>query len=351
MLRKKSRRGAAAITLHHVAEVAGVSPMTVSRVIGGIATVNREMRERVEAAIASTGYAPNSAAQKLASGGITRIGVLYGNPSASFTSEMLIGLVEASSRLGCQLVLKKCPHPRQAAALGKALIQAQVNGVILPTPLCDDQQLAAMFAAANIPSLALGASIANGHRLALLIDNVLAAREVTKYLIRMGHHDIGFVRGHPAQVDSEQRFQGFASALQEAGLPLRENWVKQGDYSYRSGVEAADQLLSGRHRPSAIFASNDEMAAGALAAAHRRGLEVPDQLSIAGFDDTALAITVWPSLTTIRQPIADMSDRALEMMVEEIRRRSKRPPQPRSVTIKLKLIKRESVSRFHPEAG
>ena len=347
MSRKKSRRGGAAITLHHVAEVAGVSPMTVSRVIGGIATVNQEMRERVEAAIASTGYAPNVAARNLASGGITRIGILYGNPSASFTSEMLIGLVEASSRLGCQLILKKCPDPGQAMALGEALIQAQVSGVILPAPLCDDQQLAALFAAADIPSLALGASIANGHRLALLIDNVLAAHEMTRHLIAMGHRDIGFVRGHPAQLDSEQRFQGFASAMQEAGLPLHDNWVKQGDYSYRSGVKAADQLLASRNRPSAIFASNDEMAAGALAAAHRRGFEVPDQLSIAGFDDTALATTIWPSLTTIRQPIAEMADRALEMMIEDIRRRSKRVAQSRSVTVKLKLIKRESVSKFH----
>ena len=351
MSAKKSRRGAAAITLHHVAKVAGVSPMTVSRVIGGVPTVNREMRERVEAAIARTGYAPNAAAQKLASGGITRIGVVYGNPSASFTSEMLIGLVEASSRLGCQLVLKKCKSPSQAAAHAEALVQAQVHGVILPTPLCDNARLAALFAAAEIPTLALGGAIPNGHRLALLIDNVRAAREMTRHLISMGHRDIGFVRGHRAQIDSEQRFLGFEAALREAGLPLREDWVKQGDYSYRSGVEAADELLAGPHRPSAIFASNDEMAAGALAAAHRRGLEVPDQLSIAGFDDTALAKTVWPSLTTIRQPVADMSDRALEMMVEEIRRRSKRVPQPRSVTIKLKLIKRESVSQFHPEAG
>ena len=328
-----------------------MSPMTVSRVIGGVPTVNREMRERVEAAIARTGYAPNAAAQKLASGGVTRIGVLYGNPSASFTSEMLIGLVEASSRLGCQLVLKKCQTPGQAVVHAEALVQAHVHGVILPTPLCDDARLAALFAAAAIPSLSLGGAIPNGHPLALLIDNVFAARAMTRYLIGMGHRDIGFVRGHRAQIDSEQRFLGFKSALQEAGLPLREDWVKQGDYSYRSGVEAADQLLSVPHRPSAIFASNDEMAAGALAAAHRRGLEVPDQLSIAGFDDTALAVTVWPSLTTIRQPIAEMSGRALEMMVEDIRRRSKRVPQPRSVTIKLKLIKRESVSRFHPEAA
>lgn len=318
--------------------------MTVSRVIGGIATVNREMRERVEAAIAQTGYAPNPAAQKLASAGVTRIGVLYGNPSTSFTSEMLIGLVEASSRLGCQLILKKSPHPRAAKALAEALVQASVQGVILSTPLCDDQELAALFAAAGITSLAFGAAMADGHRLALLIDNAQAAREMTNYLIGMGHRDIAFVRGHSAQMDSEQRFLGFASALREAGLPLREDWVKQGDYSYRSGMEAADELLSGQTRPSAIFASNDEMAAGALAAAHRRGIDVPHQLSIAGFDDTALATAVWPSLTTIRQPIADMADRALEMMVEDVRRRGKRMPFPRAEIVEVTLIKRESVS-------
>lgn len=345
MTGKKTRRGAAAITLHDVAKAAGVSPMTVSRVIRGETSVNQEMREQVEATIARTGYSPNPAARGLASGGVTRVGILYGNPSASFTSDMLVGLLEGGSRLGCQLILKRCDDPVHACDHARALVQAKVQGVILSAPLCDNQNLATYFAEVRVPSLALGAASDNGHPLSLLINNQAAAGDLTRYLIKMGHRDIGFVRGHVSQLDSEQRLQGFLSALQDAGLPLRADRITQGDYSFRSGMEAGDRLLSRSDRPTAIFASNDEMAAGVLAAAYRLRLDVPTELSVVGFDDSAIAATSWPGLTTMRQPIAEMGAQALEMMIGELRGRGKRRKlAQRSLTLQLKLVERESVS-------
>lgn len=317
--------------------------MSVSRVLSG-APVGEKIRERVDAAILETGYIPNPAARLLARGEIMRIAVMHGNPSTSFTSEMLVGLIEASSEIDCQLKLERCGEPKIWQAVARQLIRTRVNGVILSTPLCDSPELIALFEAAGIPSLSLGTGRKIGASLAVAIDNRAGASAMTRYLIAMNHRDIAFICGHPDQADSAERREGFLAAMNEAGLSVRDDRIIAGDYSYRSGISAAEALLSGDNRPTAIFASNDEMAAGALAVAHRLGIEVPRQLSVAGFDDTALAKTIWPSLTTVRQPIDEMARQAVAMIVDHIRAQHRGSASGIfSTTAELTIVERESV--------
>ena len=343
---RKKRRSNSVVTLHDVAKRAGVSPMTVSRFLDG----SREVRDaaRVRAAIAALGYSPNTAARSLASAGAMKIGLLYGNPSATFTSEFLVDLLENTRRTGCQLVVEKCLTSRRIKTAAAKLIKERVDGVILPTPLCDLPALLAQLELADMPTVVVGTGREIHKGLSLRIDNVRAAQEMTTYLLSLGHRDIAFILGHPRQIDTRQRYEGFVAALKAVGLRVPAKRVRQGQYTFRSGFNAATKLLMPKDRPTAIFASNDYMAAGALAAAHRMKLEVPRDLSIVGFDDTPLAYTIWPSLTTIRQPVDKLTRLAVQLLIEDIRhRRSGKPALQRQEVVKLTLVKRGSAARIH----
>jgi LacI family transcriptional regulator len=160
----------------------------------------------------------------------------------------------------------------------------------------------------------------------------------------LGHRRIAFINGHPNQTASGQRFRGYIEGMTEAGLSVGTDQVAQGYFTYRSGLEAAEKLLD-TFKPTAIFASNDDMAAATMAVAHRKGLDVPGDLSVAGFDDTPLATTVWPELTTVRQPIADMAREAVRLLVEQIRgRRGRAVPQAVHKVAKFTLVKRDSTA-------
>jgi len=319
--------------------------MTVSRVIGGQTNVSEAKRARVNAAIEKLGYSPDAAARTLAGAGTFRVGLLYGNPSATFNSEFLVDLVESSGRIGCQLLLEKCSTMPKAQASAQKLISRGIDSVLLPTPLCDSLTLAQQFEQSGIPAVAVGTGREDAPGLSLRIDNFRAAQEMTRYLLELGHRDIGFILGHPRQIDSAQRYEGFAAALRTAGLPIHPERIKQGQYTYRSGLLAAEELLKADDRPTAIFASNDDMAAGALATAHHLKLDVPRDLSIVGFDDTPLASTIWPQLTTIRQPVKKLTQLALTMAIEEVRRRrAGKEPTQRQEIVKLTLVKRDSAS-------
>jgi LacI family transcriptional regulator len=189
----------------------------------------------------------------------------------------------------------------------------------VPPPLCDDGPLLEALVRAQVPF----AQIASGSPLpgvpAVSICDEDAAHAMTAHLVALGHRRIGFIAGDRNQTAAALRLAGYERALCEAGLTLSDALVAPGDFTYRSGFEAAEWLLSQTPRPTAIFASNDDMAAAVIAAAHRHRLEVPRDLSVCGFDDTAMARTVWPEITTIRQPIAEMARRATIRLVETVR--------------------------------
>jgi LacI family transcriptional regulator len=317
--------------------------MTVSRVTSGSPSVIAETRARVQAVINELGYVPNVDARNLKSPGQRKIGLLYGNPSASYSNELVVSVLGSLSRLGYQLLLEKCASRRSERSCAEKVIKGGVSGVILPTPLCDSIELLHQFDEAGIPTVLVGTGRENASGSSVRIDNFRAAHEMTRYVQSLGHHKIGFIQGHPQQIDSAQRYQGYREAMREAGLPINTDWVKQGYYTYRSGLTAGEEILSGRHRPTAIFASNDDMAAGALTAAHKLRISVPEELSVVGFDDSPVANIVWPSLTTIRQPIEKLTKLALSMLLEEIKRhRSGAPRTDQQKVIRLSLVERES---------
>lgn len=347
MAQKTSRRGGKSVTIHEVARHAGVSPMTVSRVVNGESNVREATRAKVAASIKALHYSPNLAARSLAGADAVRVGLLYSNPSAAYLSEFLVGSLEQASLSGCQLSIEKCDGPDTERAAIQRLANTGADGIILPPPLCDSVEAQQAVLAAGLPGVVVATGRPAREFSAISIDDFEAAHTMTRRLIALGHTRIGFIIGHPNQTASEQRYKGFLAGMEEAGLEVGPKQVAQGYFTYRSGLEAAETLLRAPKRPTAVFASNDDMAAATIAVAHRMGLDVPRDLTIAGFDDTPLATTVWPALTTVRQPIAQMARDAVKLLLDEIRR--KREGEPASVRHQLAeftIVPRESTSRL-----
>ena len=283
MPKKSGRRSGRVITIHDVAQHAGVSPMTVSRVINGESNVREETRARVAASVAALRYLPNQAARSLASADATHIGILYANPSANYLSEFLLGSLEQSSLSGCQLVIEKCEGAESEVEAIRRLVKGGIDGVVLPPPLCDSEESLKAVREAGISAVLVASGKPAPDMSALSINNFEAARAMTRHLLELGHRRIGFINGHPNQTATGQRFHGYVEAMTEAGLSVDADQVAQGYFTYRSGLEAAEKLLDSG-RPTAIFASNDDMAAATMAVAHRRGLDVPSDLAVTGFD-------------------------------------------------------------------
>lgn len=348
--KRKSRRGDAP-TIEDVAKRAGVSPMTVSRVINGASHVRPAARDAVKEAIAVLKYAPNRAARSLAGGGQIRLGLLYSNPSAAYLSEFLVGSLDQASRSDVQLVVEKCERGKSEEASARHLIASGIDGILLPPPLCDSPGLIALLVAEQVTAVAVATGQPADGVSAVSIDDFAAAEAMTRHIIAQGHGRIGFIIGNPDQTASARRLEGYKAALFGAGIAVDDALIEQGLFTYRSGLEASEALLDLPQPPTAIFASNDDMAAAAVAVAHRRGLDVPGDVSVCGFDDTTLATAIWPELTTVRQPIAEMSRAAVEMLVAEINaRRQGSTPEPRRLILDFALIKRESDGKPVPSA-
>lgn len=319
MTKRASRRRNSGPTISDVAKRAGVSQMTVSRVINGTGNVRPATQQMVDEAIAALRYAPNPAARSLAGAGQCRIGIIYGNPSAGFLSEFLVGGLDQASRTDTQLLLEKCEMDGHEVEVARHLVSSGIDGVILPPPFCEREDVLDILEAANIPTVALATGKRQNCCMAVSIDDRRAAFEMTAHLISLGHVRIGFVKGDPSISASTQRLLGYSDALADAGIAYDDTLIADGSFTYRSGLGAAEQLLAMADRPTAIFASNDDMAAAAVAVAHRLGLDIPRQITVCGFDDTVLSTAIWPELTTIRQPIADMTRAAVDMLVATVR--------------------------------
>lgn len=337
------RRQSGRPTVNDVARLAQCSPMTVSRVINGSSGVREDTRVAVEAAIKELDYAPNKAARSLAGVSQIRLALLYVNPSAAYLTELLIGGMDAASRLDAHLVIERCDVGEDKERLINKLTASGIDGFILPPPLSDDAELLALLRRLRAHAMLIGPGQAAAHHGAVMIDDYQAALDMTKHILALGHRRIGFIIGNPAQSVSALRLAGFRDSMLNAGVAIDEALIQQGEFTYRSGMDAAAKLLAMKDRPTAIFASNDDMAAGCVAAAHRMRLDVPRDLTVCGFDDTALASTIWPELTTIRQPIREMAENAIDLLVQDIRlERQKQPRKPCHVSLDYTFIQRES---------
>lgn len=344
-MERQKRRSTQAVTIREVAARAGVSSMTVSRVINKDDKVHESTRALVETAIRELHYTPNPAARRLAGSDALRIGLLYSNPSSAYLSEFLVGALDETSREGHQLVVEKCAGTAKAEAAVTRLLAGGVNAFILPPPLCEAKPILALVQQANVLAVAVAPGRPNPSLATIRIDNYQAAREMTEHLLALGHRHIGFIKGNRNQSASEMRQRGFVDAVKAAGLGPDDYVMEQGRFDYASGLEAAERLLARPDRPTAIFAANDDMAAATISVAHRLRLDVPTDLSVAGFDDTLIATTVWPALTTIRQPIAAMGKAAVSVLDAAMRAKWTEGRQhPEQCLLAHKLIRRESTA-------
>jgi LacI family transcriptional regulator len=337
------RRQHAKVTATEVARLAGVSPMTVSRVINGDARVRESTREAVNRAIEKLGYSPNKAARSLASASQVQVALLYANPSSAYLSAMLLGVLEQARQSDTQILLVECGPDQDAAAVLRSALRSGADGILVAPPAADDPNVIEMIKRGQINAVTIGTEHPEDGIASVRIDDYEAAKVMTRHIIALGHRRIGYIMGSPEHRSTCLRLSGYRDALTEAGLEVNQELVVQGDYSYRSGLRAADQLLNLRPAPTAIFASNDDMAAATVATAHRYSIGVPRGLTVCGFDDTFLATTIWPELTTIRQPVADMSQTAIELLVRNTRAlRAGQVPPCEHVELEFQLIPRQS---------
>ncbi|NRA30523.1 MAG: LacI family DNA-binding transcriptional regulator [Parvularculaceae bacterium] len=305
------------ITIADVAKAANVSAMTVSRVVNRDPKVKDQTRRLVEEVIKQLNYTPNVVARNLATGVAPRIAILRGNPSHAYVSELLFGALEEASRLGVQLIVEQADADLKPETLA-ARFGNEWDAVIVPPPMSDIPGIRKIIREHWFPSVFIGSAKPSDDTQEIRIDDRQAAYELTQYLISKGHQRIGFIKGNPNQSVSAQRYAGYCQAIEQQGISLDPELTQPGLFTYKSGAEASDGLLRLKAPPTAIFASNDDMAAGALATAAAHGLSVPEQLSVVGFDDSPIASLVWPALTTVRQPVSAMGSMAINTAFQDL---------------------------------
>lgn len=308
-------------TIDDVAALAGVSIKTVSRVVNNEPNVRPATREKVETAIASLDYRPNLSARSLAGNRSYLLGLVYGQPGAHYVLDIQEGVLEICRPQGYELVVHPANHrdPELINDVSELILEKRVDGVMLTPPISDNMDVINKLKHMGIPFVRVAPTEEKHLSPYVETNDAEASYDMTCQLIAMGHTRIGFICGHPDHRAITLRFEGYKAALVENQIPINDALVEFGDNSFESGEGCGRRLLQAKQRPTAIFAANDDMAAGVMMAAHQLGLEIPAQLSVAGFDDTPVAHQIWPSLTTIRQPIRQMAKKATDLLLKQLR--------------------------------
>lgn len=295
---------------------------TVSRVLNHEPNVSEATRLAVEAAVARLQYRPNPSARVLAGRRSYLVALLYDNPSGNYLMEVEQGVLDACQSQHYHLMLAPLIYAaRDVVDQAEALVlQSRLDGVVLTPPLTDNATLLARLDALDIPYASISPKEQH-RRVGVVLDERSAVCEMVGYLVSLGHRRIAHIKGHPAHGASVWRLAGYRDGLKQAGLRSDAALVVDGEFSHESGVAAANQLFDLAQPPSAIVAANDDMAAGVICAAFERGLTVPGDVSVCGFDDTPIARQIHPALTTVRQPTREMGRLAGLELLKEIRER------------------------------
>lgn len=342
------------VTIDDVAALARVSIKTVSRVINDEPNVSPATRDKVNKAIQRLKFRPSRAAKSLVSRKAFTIGLLYDNPCAYYVANVQAGVLDSCTGQGYDLIVHPRSSPgydicREVVALYH---QARFDGLILTPPLCDNETILATLADEGIPTTLIAPGVPSAGVPSVVTDDEQASHAMTRHLLELGHRRIAFVAGHPDHLAVQRRTAGYRLAMAEAGAPAGDDMVIPGFNSFNCGVEAGRKLLDRDRRPTAIFAANDEMAAGVLAFAQERGLRIPGDVSLAGFDDIPIATQLWPSLTTVGQPIRQMAARATALLFDIIADRSPASEGvPELLPSRLVIRRSTSAPRGAPPAG
>ena len=310
------------VTITDVARAANVSIKTVSRVVNGEPNVRDDTRARVQRAILDLDYRPNPSARSLATQRSYLIALIYDDPAAyeapssGYVVNLQQGLLAACNSAGFDLLIHPADYRDRAtiANIEKMIAHARPDGLVLAAPLSNMPDVVAAIEDSGTPLVRLSRGpCASGQFIET--DDADAAQAMTEYLASLGHRRIGFVAGHRKHAAVAERRAGYEAGLRAAGLTPDPELVWDGDNSVAAGEQAAEHLLALPAPPTAIFAANDDMAAGVIRTAYRLGVSVPDELSVAGFDDISLAQQIYPALTTVRQPLVAMAERAGRLLL------------------------------------
>lgn len=311
------------VRIQDVADAAGVSMKTVSRVLNNEPNVRSDTRRRVEEAMASLQYRPNHCARSLAGQRSFVVTLAYDNPSRNYLMEIQSGVLEACRAHNYNLLLAPVSYGR-AGCIDEIIAVVEhsgSDGVILVPPLTDNAELLAHLQQHRIPSASISPRIQEG-RIGAKVDEPTAVRDLMASLIGLGHRRIAHIKGHPDHGACAWRHSGYRFALEQAGIAYDPALVVEGEFTFESGIAGARKLLDMARPPTAIFAANDDTAAGVLRVAGERALSVPRDLSVFGFDDTPISRHVYPALSTVHQPTRDMGRMATLELLAHIRNAS-----------------------------
>ena len=330
------------VTIRDVAKAAGVSTATVSRALNEAELVTEATRRKVLEAIERLGYRPNAVARGLTTKKTKTIGLIVSDIMNPFYPEVARGVEDVTSTYGYSIILCNTDrNPKKEAAYINLLIEKRVEGIVFAS-LPTDRTLLVNLERSGIPWVSAGNAIANMEQDCVVVDNVLGAYQAIQHLIGLGHKRIGHITGPLHEPVTQERIEGFRRAAANYGLDPDELPVIEADYRQVGGYAAALKMLALTPPVTAIFAGNDLMAIGALEAAHERGLKVPEDLAIVGFDDIPIAALHTIQLTTVAQPKAEIGSLAARMLLDKIERLSTGENHPNKVVLVPKLIVRRT---------
>ena len=334
------------VTIQEVADLAKVSPKTVSRVINNEPRVRSDTRARILEAIETLNYRPNLNARGLASNRSFLIGLFCEKPG-DYLSEFQAGAVARCRESSLHLMVEPwdVDSPMIDRQIDTLLGQLRLEGVILLPPLSDHPVVLKKLHEASIPIVRIAPKNHLSRTPSIGIDDYAAARQITSHLASLGHRRIGFMLGRPEHGATEQRYRGFVDEMRDRQLPIDSDLVQTGNFVFGDGLLCAERMLRAAAPPTAIFASNDDMAAAAISMARKIGLDLPGQLSVAGFDDAPVASMIWPELTTVRQPVAEMARIAADLIIQLEPRRNGWPERIPRQLLAHELVIRNSTAR------
>jgi LacI family transcriptional regulator len=310
-------------TIVDVARRAEVSIKTVSRVINNEPHVSLATRRRVRQVVEELGFEANSAARGMRSLKPERSHVLahfYGGPGGIYVNDIQLGMMSRCRAVGYSLVIEELDYqcPEADARLRSLLRRVRPDGVVLTAPLTDNDMIRRVIEDAGIPFVPVTPLYEAANVPSVRMDERLAAYQLTQHLIAYGHRRIGFLRGRPNHAGAQLRLEGFEQAMREAGLPIDPALVEVGEFRYFFTIPLAQRMLLRPDRPTAVFASNDEMAAAVIKVAHELEMKLPEELSVVGFDDIPAAEMLWPPLTTVRQPVDKLGAAAADLLFDRL---------------------------------
>lgn len=311
------------VTISEVAEKAGVSIKTVSRVMNNETGVRTATKEKVQAAMAELNYKPSQAARSLASTQSFQVGFIYDNPNAYYVIDMQNGILDICHQQNYELLIHPCDASAQniVEEILSLVKRSNLDGLVLTPPLSENQQLIFELQKKNLNFVRVisGKGVKEDADQCVFLNDRSASMSITDYLIELGHKDIAFICGDAEHKSSRERFEGYQQALKNHNLEANPDHIIDGTYSFESGVNGAKALLALENKPTAIFASNDEIAAGALFACRLEGIDIPSQVSIVGFENSPFSRQTWPKLTTAAQPTKEIAQAATQLLLGQIR--------------------------------